>query len=186
MTAARQWLDDQGAYDAAVVYPLTDADACVVRSLRALLATGVPPRDEPPHLTLLYLGRVAGSQLLDVAAALAPLMWPLLDVRVSGVGVFTPPGRVVAYLGIEAGQELVAAHQRAYDACARQPWFAPGPWAGDRWRPHITIVERSDAFAVDDPHLQQAIGRMMPLRRAALVAQRLDPFVICDLTMETE
>jgi 2'-5' RNA ligase len=176
-----------GAYDTAVIYFLEENDAAFVSGLQTVLADGVV-RGEPPHFTLLYLGKVAARQFEDVAAALESKSWPALDARVSGVGAFSSPERLIAHLEIAATPALIDAHRHAYAACEREPWFAPGPWSRDGWRPHITIFAGRIAPDVKDQRLQRAIGRVMPLRRAALVAAMpgAGPAIIRELKVETE
>lgn len=176
-----------GAYDTAVIYILEENDAAFVSGLQTVVADGAAIRGEPPHFTLLYLGKVADEQLQDVAAVLEPRTWPALDARVSGVGAFTSQEHLIAHLEIEATPTLVAAHREAYAACEREPWFAPGPWSGTGWRPHITIFAGPIAPDAKDRRLQRAVGRVMPLRRAAVVADMPGgPMILSELKVETE
>jgi len=132
------------------------------------------------HLTLVFLGEVAGDRLAALAAALAKAMAPLppLPLRLAGGGTF-PEGRAarVAWLGVEAPDELFRLQQAAADAAVvtvghqpeERPYRAhvtlarcPSPWpraAGDKFRA---------AFA-------GTIGQPFTAERAVLLESTLSP-----------
>ncbi len=89
------------------------------------------------HLTLVFLGEVAGDRLAAVNARAAAIRAAPFDARFDCVGAFRNAG--VAWTGMRSVPEPLAALQSALDATLREAGFALD---GRPYVPHVTLARR--------------------------------------------
>ncbi len=132
------------------------------------------------HLTLLFLGETEESDVPALAAALreAFVRHPPLDLRLSGGGTF-PPGRParVAWVGVEAPEELMALQQDVNRAAVATLNFAP---ESRPYHPHVTLARCPDPWrreAIDKlkTALPSPIGPPFVADRGVLFESKLSP-----------
>lgn len=118
-------------------------------SLRQLLADlevglagarWVPP--ENFHITLRFIGEVAGHQAEEVDLALAALRGRAFDLCLAGVGTFDKNGRVARlWAGVEKSPSLDLLHGKIENALQR----AGFPMERRRFAPHVTLARLDNA-----------------------------------------
>ena len=163
------WLVEAGTVESAVAWDLADDLDAEIRALQ------VDPDALAPHLTLCFLGRMPGAIWDVLGRDLAALGLPQqLPVRAEGVGVFRrPDGRIHnVHLRVRPDPELLDWHERVLDCGRRQPGFAPGPFTGAGWVPHVSIRDGVDLDRAPDLDLGP---RDTVLVRPHLLARRIDP-----------
>ena len=143
------WLVEAGTVESAVAWDLSDDLDAGIRALQV----------DPDAL-----GR-------DLAALGLPRELP---VRAEGVGVFRrPDGRIHnVHLRVRPDPELLDWHERVLACGRRQPGFAPGPFTGAGWVPHVSIRDGVDLDRAPDLDLGP---RDTVLVRPHLLARRIDP-----------
>jgi 2'-5' RNA ligase len=132
------------------------------------------------HLTLLFLGETEETGVPALAAKLreAFARCPPLDLRLSGGGTF-PPGRParVAWVGVEAPQELIALQEDVTRAAVETLGFEPEKRA---YHPHATLARCPDPWrreAIDKltTALTGPIGPPFMADRGVLFESKLSP-----------
>jgi 2'-5' RNA ligase len=128
-----------------------------VRGRLAALGGGVPGARwtamDNLHLTLRFMGEVAGPALEDLAAALDGLTGPSFELSLAGVGQYGAKRRArIIWAGVAASPPLMALQARIESAVVRAG-FDPEQ---RKFRPHITLArlkgaapERVGAFLAD-------------------------------------
>lgn len=116
-----------------------------VRERLSSLGGGVPgARWVPPenlHLTLRFIGEVAGDEADDIYHALSAVRPRSFDITLSGVGHFETGGEVRAlWVGVERNAELVALRDRIESTLVRLGL----PPEGRRFMPHVTLARLRD------------------------------------------
>lgn len=116
-----------------------------VRERLASLCAGVPgARWVPPenmHLSLRFIGEVAGDEAEDIFHALAAVRPRAFDISLAGVGHFETGNEVRAlWVGVERNAELVALRDRVESALGRVGL----PRDGRRFTPHVTLARLKD------------------------------------------
>lgn len=119
-----------------------------VRERLAALCAGVPgARWVPPenlHLTLRFIGEVAGDEADDIYHALSAVRPRSFDITLSGVGHFETGGEVrQLWAGVERSAELVALRDRIESTLVRLG-LEPD---GRRFTPHVTLARLRDTPA---------------------------------------
>ncbi len=112
-----------------------------LRRRMALIQTGVERAnwvaEENIHLTLRFIGEVAGDVAADAAEALATIHAPPFPLTVDGAGHFESRKRVRAlWLGIERSDALLGLRDRIESALVRAG-LEP---ERRKYKPHITIA----------------------------------------------
>lgn len=98
---------------------------------------------DPPHVTLLFLGRPPGRLLLELHAALHAASTVRPRAETAGMAVFRSNGLVTnIHLRLAPNPALEQAHGMLLDTARKFAWFAPGPFAGASYLPHISIYDR--------------------------------------------
>jgi len=118
-----------------------DLPAAIKDSILRLRVDDLPParwtRREALHLTLHFIGQVPASQASAYAPALAHVLAPPFELRISGIGQFPTEARPrVIWASIENSPALRALHGSVGQALAGAN-FLPEP---RRYHPHITLM----------------------------------------------
>src|SRR5689334_12023836 len=92
--------------------------------------------DEQLHLTLRFVGDVGRPMAEDLAAALAPIRSPRLELRIHGTGRFERRSSGALWAGVEPKAPLAALAAKIERAC-QAAGLAPEPRA---FHPHITLA----------------------------------------------
>jgi len=116
-----------------------------VRERLVSLCAGVPgARWVPPenlHLTLRFIGEVAGGEADDIYHALAQVRPRIFNLTLSGVGHFETGGEVrQLWVGVERNAELMALRGRVESALVR---IGVEP-EKRRFMPHVTLARLKD------------------------------------------
>jgi 2'-5' RNA ligase len=119
-----------------------------VQERLASLCGGVPgARWVPPenlHLTLRFIGEVAGGEADDIYHALSAVRPRSFNITLSGVGHFEKGNDVRAlWVGVERNAELVALRDRIESTLVRIGL----PPEGRRFTPHVTLARLRDTPA---------------------------------------
>ena len=102
--------------------------------------------DDQLHLTLRFIGDIDRSTAEDVAASLAQIHAPALEVTLNGVGAFDTRGSVnTLWAGVKPREGLEHLHHKMDQACARAGLVRERR----AFLPHITLarLSRRDGFA---------------------------------------
>lgn len=106
--------------------------------------------DDQLHLTLRFIGEVDRRTAEDVAAALAAIHAPPLDLRLSGIGQFDTRGRPNAlWAGVAPRDPLAALHRKVDQAMIRIGL----PAEHRAYQPHITLARLSGSAGPVEPFL---------------------------------
>lgn len=116
-----------------------------VRERLASLCGGVPgARWVPPenlHLTLRFIGEVAGGEADDIYHALAAVRPRAFNISLSGVGHFETGNEVrQLWVGVERNAELIALRDRVESALVRIGLEREKR----RFTPHVTLARLKD------------------------------------------
>lgn len=116
-----------------------------VRERVAALCGGVPGArwisPENMHLTLRFIGEVAGGEADDIYYALAAVRPRAFNISLTGVGHFDTGSEVRAlWVGVERNAELMALRARVESALVRMGL----PPEGRRFTPHVTLARLRD------------------------------------------
>jgi RNA 2',3'-cyclic 3'-phosphodiesterase len=116
-----------------------------VRERLASLCAGVPgARWVPPenmHLTLRFIGEVAGGEADDIFHALAAVRPRAFNISLTGVGHFETGGEVrTLWVGVERNAELMALRDRIESTLVRMGL----PPEGRRFMPHVSLARLKD------------------------------------------
>lgn len=142
------WIRPEGWYESALVFPLPAALAAQIFQARRFWGLRAPAEFQlEPHLTIHYLGRMTGCRLMELWQALLPFAGAGGEVVLGPVERLACTGTTVSLrLRIDPSPALLALHGRIHRLCRdRFPWFAPGPFVGSGYRPHITVLADADA-----------------------------------------
>lgn len=117
-----------------------------LRSRLALLAGGLPGARWVPaenyHITLRFVGEVAGHQAEEIDHALAALRARGFELALAGVGTFSRAGRETAlWAGVERGAPLDLLQSKIETALQRAG-LAP---ERRRFAPHVTLARLDNA-----------------------------------------
>lgn len=94
-------------------------------------------RDDQLHLTLRFIGEVDRNTARDIAAALAGLRHPPVEVTLAGFGAFASRGRPNAlWVGVQPLDAVAALHRKVEQALVR----AGIPPESRSFHPHITLA----------------------------------------------
>jgi 2'-5' RNA ligase len=136
------WMRLDSTYEGALVFHVPEPVVAAVQADREAVgrSNGV---QEPPHVTLLYLGHVSGHRLLQLQDRLVELRDEALTARASHVGTFESAGHVTnVHVRLEHSAALAALHERALSLASAFAWFDPGPFCGRHYLPHMSIFSR--------------------------------------------
>lgn len=127
-----------------------------VRSSLLDLMSGVPGArwqdDDQLHLTLRFIGEVDRRTAEDIAAALAHIHTPPLELRLSGCGMFDTRGTPNAlWAGVTPREPLAALHRKVDQAMTRIG-LEPERRA---YQPHITLARLRRSAGPIEPFLAQ-------------------------------
>lgn len=116
-----------------------------VRERLAGMSAGVPGArwvsPENLHLTLRFIGEVAGDEADDIYHALSAVRPRSFEITLSGVGHFETGGEVrQLWAGVERNAELVALRDRIESTLVRLG-LEPD---GRRFTPHVTLARLRD------------------------------------------
>jgi 2'-5' RNA ligase len=164
-----------------VAVPIPAAQRMALSDAAAALRDGSPrarwERAEKLHLTLAFLGEVAGEQLGGLVDALrdAAGQEAALDLRLGAPGAFPSAARArVLWVGVEDGERLTGLQRRVAGACA--------PYAESRetkpFHAHLTLARcdppwpapQVERFAA---HLRGVASGPFPAREVVLVESEL-------------
>ncbi|MGH7640167.1 MAG: RNA 2',3'-cyclic phosphodiesterase [Candidatus Dormibacteria bacterium] len=145
--------------------------------LLSQLGEGVHPvRDEGVHLTLCFLGEVAGGRepAVRLAAAAVAAATPAWQLQLGELGCFPPRGSPrVLWLGVGGGTEqLRRLHQRLAEEVAALGWEREGR----PFHPHFTLARAPGGLTAP----QRA--QFLELRRR-LAAESRCTFLVSSLTL---
>jgi 2'-5' RNA ligase len=135
---------------------------------------------EKIHLTLLFLGETPADKVPALSAKLreAFAKHPPMAVRLSGGGTFPPkrPARV-AWIGLEAPEELAAVQADAVAAAVEAVGFEPEERP---FRPHVTLARCDpnwprDAIEKFTAAFPGEIGPPFTVDRGVLMESKLSP-----------
>jgi len=140
------WVDVMSRYESALVYALPDDVVAHVEALRRSLGVEAPPEFQlEPHLTVLFLGHMDGTQLLALWQCLHQHRGATTEVGLQNLGTFRSGSRVTnIHIRVAPGAEILALHERVRQACSQFRWFAPGPYVGSGYTPHISVFDGID------------------------------------------
>jgi RNA 2',3'-cyclic 3'-phosphodiesterase len=135
-----------------VALPLPDN----VRRQVATLCSGLPGArwvsPDSMHITLRFLGELAGSEIDDVDAALAGISAPRFSLRLGGVGHFGS-GRQLRSVWAGAAREPGLMHLRdKVESAAVRAGLEP---QGQRYQPHVTLTRPK---GTPSPKLQEFLA----------------------------
>ncbi len=138
-------VDSGRLYKTALVFGLPQTLENQIRELRARIHSQFPLAPQVvPHLTLLFIGRPTGRELLPLREALAPLSRSSLSIQLTDIGFFTTSaGRRNIHVGVASTQQLATMHDRAIKACRDIGWLPQTRYLQDRFVPHLTICNQS-------------------------------------------
>lgn len=115
--------------------------------------------DDQLHCTLRFIGEVDHHRASDIAAALARVTGPALDLALSGVGTFGRRGHVdTLWAGVAPPDGLAALHRKVDRACAGAG-IAPDERA---YLPHVTLARLNRSSARVDDFLALHAGLSSP------------------------
>lgn len=136
--------------------PLPEGVAEQIGALQGLLATGRPVPEENLHLTLAFLGDVAGADLADLDLALADVRSPAPFVGLAGIDLWDEALVIGARADpvLEALARKIAVALRGVVDLPRR-----------RFRPHVTIA-RMGRMA---PGNAERVGRFLSERADAVL-----------------
>ena len=121
-------------------------------------------QDEQLHLTLRFVGEVDRPLAEDLAAALAAIRSPSLELRIHGTGRFEQRSSGALWAGVESKPPLAALAAKVERVCqsvgiepehrAFHPHITIARWKGRRSREVVAFLEQtrglaSEPFAVD-------------------------------------
>jgi 2'-5' RNA ligase len=128
---------------------------------------------DPPHVTLLFLGRIKGTHVVQFQTALDGSCPRHFDMETAGLGTFGKNGRVTnLHIRLAASVPFMDAHRVLLDKAKEFEWFSAGAYAGVSYTPHVSIyrsidlaVEEADwmirgrrwnelRFRLGDPHIR--------------------------------
>lgn len=140
---------------------------------------GLPGRlvaAENLHLTLAFLGDVAGPAVADLAEGLGELRLQAPELRVTGLDLFGGRKPNLCYAAVAANPELEAAHR----AVARVARAAGIDLRRERFRPHVTLARfKRELGKREEERLAAQLGVVhLPVVRAesfSLCASVLQP-----------
>lgn len=132
-------------YESALVFLLPEPATQWICALRAEFDLAAPPEHQLiPHMTLLYLGHMSGTDLLEVQQQLAVLAAPAIQAVPTRFGTFRRDGRVCnVHVRMESAA-VQGLHARALGQCESLPWFSRRGYVGDRYTPHVSVCDRID------------------------------------------
>ncbi|MFT3973699.1 MAG: RNA 2',3'-cyclic phosphodiesterase [Amaricoccus sp.] len=135
-----------------------------------LVQSGLPlPRPVPPenlHLTLVFLGEVAGPTLADVDAAFSKVRVPPFELALSGLGMFGGArARSVHAEAVPCAPMLQL--QAKLETAARSAGVAV---PGRRFAPHVTLGRVPERFA-ERPRLEAAVAARGGYRSAPVLVE---------------
>lgn len=97
--------------------------------------------DEQLHLTLRFIGEVAGDDSDDITKALRSVTGPSFPLSLKGVGFFPPRGDPrILWVGIAPSEELLRLQARIERACT-SAGIEPDK---RKFHPHITVARLND------------------------------------------
>lgn len=132
------------------------------------------------HLTLVFLGEVAEDRVPALTDHLRQAFagHPAMPMRIQGAGTF-PPGRParVAWLGLDAPDDLIALQADAVQACVEAVEHEPEE---REYRPHITLARcqspwRRDAIEKFTNAFPGEIGPPFVIDHGVLMQSKLSP-----------
>jgi len=172
------WVGGDKRYESALAFELPATLEAQVYDLRRSLDIRAPSEHQlPPHLTLLYLGRMWGSQLAALAARLEALRNEKAGGRLEGLGFFDFSGRRTnVHVRIDPDPSLLELHERALDIGRQFDWFEPGRFVGADYVPHVSILDRisSDDCTPQVMCPEWAKAGSVRLANLHMMAKRLD------------
>jgi len=123
--------------------------------------------DDQLHLTLRYIGEVDTHLAEDLAARLHAVDMPVIDLAISGTGIFEKKGRAhTLWAGIEKSDELRRLQQRIERICVsagREPEHR-------KYHPHITLARINRSTGPLAPFLARTAGlRLGPWRAESYI-----------------
>jgi 2'-5' RNA ligase len=112
-----------------------------VKQELARIALGVPGarwlEEDEIHLTLRFIGEIAGDVYHDVMESLATVDARAFELTLKGVGHFPPRGEPrILWAGVERSEGLVALRKKVESALVR----ANIPGDSRKFSPHVTIA----------------------------------------------
>lgn len=111
--------------------------------------------DDQLHLTIRFVGEVQPRVADDLAAMLATVRHPIVNLRLSGCGVFDTRGRPNAlWAGVAPGEPLTMLHRKVDQAVVRAG-LAPERRA---FLPHITLARLSGSAGPVEPFVANSGG----------------------------
>ncbi|WP_042689715.1 2'-5' RNA ligase family protein [Azospirillum sp. B506] len=180
--AVLSWIDPAGTYEAALAFRLPASLAADIRRARRQWGVQAPAEFQlEPHLTLIYLGWMNGTQLLDLWQTLRQFEAAAADITLG------PPERLSRdgtaqnlCASVTPSPALLALHDAILRTCRdRYPWFTPGVFVGPGYHPHITVLAEADPTGTEcanpGPPLPPTwpVGATLTLRRPVLFCKAL-------------
>jgi 2'-5' RNA ligase len=167
----------EALYESALVLGLPGPLAEAVEDLRARLAWEAPAEHQlTPHLTVLFLGRMPGSRLLELHHVLSGLRPVEAGIGLGGLETFGSGSTVTnLHLRVTGDAAVRALHERALESCRAAGWEPQTRYLGGAYVPHITVFDQVEVPAgsfVLPPAPPAATWRLHDLH---LIAKRLRP-----------
>jgi 2'-5' RNA ligase len=143
------WIEPSAQYEAALVfYPPRDVSEAVESLRRQLDFPRQPEHQLRPHMTLLYLGKMTGERLVPLWRSMTQFRNAHVNVGLEHISVFERAGRIVnVHVRVTGSAKLFELHERALHVGTQFVWFDCGPYVGDGYVPHISILDKIDVAA---------------------------------------
>jgi 2'-5' RNA ligase len=165
-------MDPARSYLCALVLVPSEEVCALVRAARLNCPVAQAAAD-PPHVTLLFLGRIQGAQAVQLQTALHKAGTLRFETETDGLGVFSRADVVNnLHVRLKPHRELADAHRTLLKHARQFEWFCPGHYVESFYTPHISIynamnLAEADAkrivenlhwddvlFSLSDPHIR--------------------------------
>lgn len=142
-------------YESALVYRLGPQLTRWIQDVRERLHLAPEIRQLEPHLTVLYLGRLEGSKLVELHQRLSRLEWARSEVHFGDLGSFRRNGTIInVHLRVTFEEGLRSLHRRALEVCSEAGHIPQSEHIGASYLPHVTIFDDLELAAADLPELE--------------------------------
>jgi 2'-5' RNA ligase len=159
-------------YESALVFWLPPAEQAYVEALRCALDWPAPPEYQlVPHVTVLFLGRMHGSELVRLHSVLGTMVSTVVDSDIVGLGCFSSEETISnVHLRLE-GRQLRQFHDRCFDACIAAGWQPQTPYVRDRYVPHVSVFDRVRMPLIAYPAEPPDLPRKLRLDEVTVIAR---------------
>ena len=148
-------VDETVWYEAALAFRAPEDLRCVVLDLRSRLGWPAPPEFQlEPHVTVLFLGRRIGRQMVGLKATVEGLVPARAEACLVGLGVFKRGDKIInVHLKLGGAPQLRALHRRAHELATDGGWGSQSPYILADYTPHVSIYDSTSLDAAYEAQL---------------------------------